>query len=88
MIEILGIIITTTGVLGAAVLPSYISNRKKTQEVSDKATDVSNKIGEPNGHGSIVGMLEEILGMLRDHGHRIDRLETKVDEFHGREQFN
>lgn len=70
------------------MLPSYISNRKKTQEVSDKATDVLDKIGEPNGHGTVVGLLEEILGMLRDHGHRIDRLERKVNQIHNEQQSN
>jgi hypothetical protein len=66
-------IISTFGALGAAVLPLYVSNRKKTQEVADK-------IGEPNGYRSIVSMLEEVLDLLRDHSRRITSLEEKVNE--------
>jgi hypothetical protein len=76
--EVIIAVITTVGVLGASVLPSWISNGKKTQRVADT-------LGEPNGHGTIASMLEEMLSLLQDHGRRITRLEEKVDFYHGQQ---
>lgn len=62
-----------------AVLPVYITNRRKTHEVKEKADEIAEKLGEPNGHGSITNILEEILGLVRDQGRRTSRIESRLD---------
>jgi hypothetical protein len=76
--EVMIAVITTVGVLGAAVIPSWISNGRKTQKVAET-------LGEPNGHGTIASMLQEMLSLLQDHSKRITRLEEKVDFYHGQQ---
>lgn len=43
------------------MLPSYISNRKKTQRVSDRTDDIAEQIGTTNGHGTIAEMITRII---------------------------
>ena len=77
-VDVLVAIVTTIGVIGAAVLPGYISTRKKAQTINEK-------IGEPNGHGSIVNMLDEILDLVRDHSNRITRIEQTINDNRNRD---
>ena len=73
--EIIVAVVTTIGVLGAAVLPGYMSNRRKTQAAVEKVEQVAEKIGEPNGHGSLVDMITDVLTLATSNNARIDRLE-------------
>lgn len=66
-------VISTIGALGVAIVPVYITSRKKTNEI-DK------KIGEPNGHGSLSHMTEKILGLVEDLGSRMTRIERRLDK--------
>lgn len=65
-------LITTIGALGVAIVPVFITSRKK-------ANDIQNRIGEPNGHGSLSNITEEILGLVKDLGHRMNRMESRLD---------
>lgn len=73
---------TTAGVLGAAVLPGYISNRRKTGNVERKTDDIAEKLGEPNGHGTIVDMISDLLHISTTNTNRISELERSDHEKH------
>ena len=62
-----------TGFFSAsAVLVPVLMNRRT-------AKSVSKRMGEPNGHGTLTDMLQEILTRLHIVDKRVDRVEGTVD---------
>lgn len=62
------------------MLPTYMSNRKKTQEVSDKTDNIAEQIGQTNGHGTIADMITKLIEHSAVITERVNRLEVKDAE--------
>ncbi len=72
-VEIIVAVITASGLGIATVIPLLFQARRQHRKVSER-------IGEPNGHGSLVVMMTELLSHVRGNTTRIGRLETGLVE--------